>query len=216
MPITINDGGVLRQLSKVSTNDGGILKPIYGTPKDNLTLHWGGFTGISDEYQNDFLIGEFTIDCPTYVNLNVKSDDGLNNQYMSIPSDIATQLGITSEQWGIAKNFKFAVCHTIKYKLEKSVNPENYHRKYSREFSREFSKDSNGSWVISKDTFTKYNSLKYASISLDENKYYVYVHKYAYLYTTFYDNAYHYITKYLDFSGMTLNTEFNFQTLNGG
>ena len=80
MPITINDGGVLRQLSKVSTNDGGILKPIYGTPKDNLTLHWGGFTGES-HYDSDFLIGEFTSDGATYVNFSCNKNDTVSDNY---------------------------------------------------------------------------------------------------------------------------------------
>ena len=217
MPLYTNIGGKLVEIKSLNTTNNGILKPIYGTPKDNLTLHWGGFTGESAIHQNDFLIGEFNIDSPTYVSHNVIPTDNLNNLYTSVPSDFATQLGISTDKLEKATIFRFEVCQYVNYKTTKTVNENTFLRTYLRKFSRRFTKNSNGNWEKTEDTFNNYNStVSTRPVSFDENIYYVYVNNYARIFAT--DSGGYSVgnEKFLDFSQMSMDVKFTFQTLNNG
>ena len=217
MPLYTNIGGKLTEIKSLNTTTGDILKPIYGTPKENLTLHWGGFTGTSSANQDDFLIGQFNIDSPTYVTNYRKPTDNLNNLYTSVPSDLATQLGITTEQWETTTTFMFSVTQKVKYKIEKTTNKDKYYTSYTRTFNRIFEKNLNGNWEKTTDTFDNYSSIGTLPLSIDENIYYVYVNKYACICAK--DSNGYFVgvgEKYLDFSQMNINVEFKFQTLSEG
>lgn len=41
MPLFTNIGGKLVEIESLNTTNDGILKPIYGTPKENMKFHWG-------------------------------------------------------------------------------------------------------------------------------------------------------------------------------
>lgn len=225
MPITINQGGVLHQLSKASTNDGGILRPIYGTPKDNLTLHWGGFSGGScissfDKYVNGrstykvdrypILIGECTIDSPTYVSFSCNLYDEMINQY----ANNVTNLLSLNSHWSGFDNIYLTVKHLVEFKTTKSLSAEKYVSRY-KSFTKKYTKNSSGVWETYYGDITSDDIWNVEPISLDDNKYYIYSIKYAYADVTNDTTRPKYFTP-IDFSGMEMNLNFKFQTLNGG
>lgn len=218
MPLYTNIGGKLIEIKSLNTTTGDILKPIYGTPKENLTLHWGGFTGTSSTIQSDFLIGEVNVDGSTYVSYNLTSTDNLNNLYTSVPSDFATQLGISTDELKNATKFCFKVVKCFKFKTEKTINELKYFKSYVREFYRTFTKNSNGNWEKTEDTFNNYNSsiIIQRPTTFEENTFYVYVNNYAFINALDVNDHVVGNRKFLDFSQMSMNVEFKFQTLNNG
>lgn len=219
MAITANVGGVLHQLSKVSVNNGGVLKQIYGTPKDDLPLYWGGFTGDSHEWVYEdksmktkykpILIGECTIDSPCYVNFTCNLTDTMTNNYSNI-DNILNLLSVTANEFPTNQNIYFHVTQLVSFKTEKSISATNYFS-WENEVHKTFTKNSSGAWDVSGFDFSKNNIWSSDPKSIDENKYYIYATKCAYV-----QDYYHNDRKIIDFSGMEMNFNFKFQTLNGG
>ena len=86
MPLYTNIGGKLIEIKSLNTTTGDILKPIYGTPKENKKFHWGGFTGNSSTDQ--ILIGTITLNCPTYVSVLLEiPDNTANTLFNTVPTD---------------------------------------------------------------------------------------------------------------------------------
>lgn len=85
MPLYTNIGGKLIEIKSLNTTTGDILKPIYGTPKENMKFHWGGFTGNGDLSQ--ILIGTITLNCPTYVSVLLEIPDNTASTLFVTPTD---------------------------------------------------------------------------------------------------------------------------------
>ena len=85
MPLYTNIGGKLIEIKSLNTTTGDILKPIYGTPKENMKFHWGGFTGESNE--SEMLIGTITLNCPTYVSVLMEIPDNTASTLFTTPTD---------------------------------------------------------------------------------------------------------------------------------
>lgn len=85
MPLYTNIGGKLIEIKSLNTTTGDILKPIYGTPKENMKFHWGGFTGESSS--SSMLIGTITLNCPTYVSILLEIPDNTASTLFVTPTD---------------------------------------------------------------------------------------------------------------------------------
>ena len=85
MPLYTNIGGKLIEIKSLNTTTGDILKPIYGTPKENMKFHWGGFTGQSS--LSSMLIGTITLNCPTYVSVLLEIPDNTASTLFVTPTD---------------------------------------------------------------------------------------------------------------------------------
>ena len=99
MPLYTNIGGKLIEIKSLNTTTGDILKPIYGTPKENMKFHWGGFTGESS--LSSMLIGTITLNCPTYVSVLLEIPDNTASTLFVTPTD---QMIIDSFDDGINTN----------------------------------------------------------------------------------------------------------------
>ena len=85
MPLYTNIGGKLIEIKSLNTTTGDILKPIYGTPKENMKFHWGGFTGEGSN--TEMLIGTLTLNCPTYVSVLLEVPDNTAITLCTTPTD---------------------------------------------------------------------------------------------------------------------------------
>ena len=85
MPLYTNIGGKLIEIKSLNTTTGNILKPIYGTPKENMKFHWGGFTGEGGNAE--MLIGTITLNCPTYVSVLMEIPDNTASTLFVMPTD---------------------------------------------------------------------------------------------------------------------------------
>lgn len=217
MAITINQGGVLHQLSKASTNDGGILRPIYGTPKDNLTLHWGGFTGYLKEPQylsKSFLLGEFTVSGGMYYSPIIKATDTISpTRLNNISTDTLPTIPVDDDYEIISgiyriKQYIHMSCvlrtkktndnNTFSYYFTNdgalnyyNTSPSKTYYDQGGKLYRDLKTNSNGIWETTIDKFsTYYEPISFSNYSLnDGTTYYVYGKMYSKL-TYFYDAKY--------------------------
>ena len=214
MPLYTNIGGKLTEIKSLNTTTGDILKPIYGTPKENLTLHWGGFTGYLNEPEylnNSFFLGEFTVSGGMYYSPIIKATDTisptrLNNistdtlPTIPVEDDYEIISGIyrikqyihmscTLRTTKINDNKTFEYCFTNDGLLY-GDNTIGYYDRGGKLY-RDLKINSNGIWETTIDKFsTYYEPISFSNYSLnDDTTYYVYGKMYSTL-ECFYDRKY--------------------------
>ena len=215
MPLYTKIGGKLIEIKSLNTTTGGILKPIYGTPKDNVTLYWGGFTGDSctivssgnsyDFKFQPFLIGKFDITCPTYVNFSCNANDTMTDGYKNVTN--VTNALLKDNLTGYS-SIEHRFYYNVWLKTTKSVTADSEHS-WSILKTRKFSKDNDVS-KMTENSITDNEVLNSTLKSLDEGTYYVYATKASFFRPRLG------VYSVVDFSGMEMNINFKFQTLNGG
>lgn len=230
MPLYTNIGGKLTEIKSLNTTTGDILKPIYGTPKENLTLHWGGFSGQSSIQEQDVLLGEFTTSGGMLYNPIIKPTDTIApTKYTSITSDDLPTIPPLSDTQAIVPPgiymVEYCVCNIFKIKSTKTVKYDTYKVRYRLTHSRIFKIQSDGTWKMTRDDFSNYNRGydNYSVDAYDEGTYYLYgaIQTYiSYTYKWYYksnpDELFKYdITTYLPFDGLSFDITNNFQTVNG-
>ena len=231
MPLYTNIGGKLTEIKSLNTTTGDILKPIYGTPKENTTLHWGGFSGQSGIVEDDILLGEFTVSGGMLYNPIIKPTDTIApTKYTSITSDDLPTIPPPSDTQikilppGIYM-VKYCVCNIFKTKSTKTVKYDTYKHKYTLTYSRIFEIQSDGTWKMTRDDFSNYNrgSDNFSVNAYDEGTYYLYgaIRTYiSYTYKLYYKSNpdelnERDITIYLPFDGLSFDITNKFQTVNG-
>lgn len=230
MPLYTNIGGKLTEIKSLNTTTGDILKPIYGTPKENLTLHWGGFSGQSSFQEQDVLLGEFTTSGGMLYNPIIKPTDTIApTKYTSITSDDLPTIPPHSDGFLIAPPgiymVKYCVCNIFKTKSTKTVKYDTYKHKYTLTYSRIFEIQSDGTWKMTKNNFSDYNrgSDNFSVKAYDEGTYYLYgaiQTDISYYYKIYYksqpdDIMEQVIRTDLPFDGLSFDITNNFQTVNG-
>ena len=207
MPLYTNIGGKLIEIKSLNTTTGDILKPIYGTPKENMKFHWGGFTGESN--RDKMLIGTITLNCPTYVSVLLEIPDNTASTLFVTPTDqMVTGSIITPDE------YDFEVIYSEFSKIlfgDKSNVLLN---------SKSYLRTSDG-WALEQD-FVKNTKLTKAYLmnnNIDTNEYEVKAVRYSY-YTVYrrkkgdygwsMDDTY---TIYFPMDGMTADFTFSFQSL---
>ena len=211
MPLYTNIGGKLTEIKSLNTTTGDILKPIYGTPKENTTLHWGGFTGESnDDYM---LIGTITLNCPTYVSMLLEIPDNTASTLFTTPTDETITEYMTLD-------FSDGDYYKVSYLESSSINFNN--NSYSLTNEKTYLRTSSG-WSLEKD-FVKNTILttpKLVNNSTTEQLYEVNVNRYSIRKVVKYSKTGGaYVGKtavhYFPMDGMTADFTFTFQTLNNG
>ena len=210
MPLYTNIGGKLIEIKSLNTTTGDILKPIYGTPKENMKFHWGGFTGISTS-SDKILIGTITLNCPTYVSVLLEIPDNTASTLFVAPTD---QMIVDSFDDGINTNkydyrVDYSEASTISF-FSKDVNLYN---------TKSYLKTSDG-WVLEQDYVknTKLTIPYLMNNNTNTNEYEVKVARYSY-YTALRrakntsDDWGWMKMVYFPMDGMTADFTFNFQSL---
>ena len=140
MPLYTNIGGKLIEIKSLNTTTGDILKPIYGTPKENMKFHWGGFTGHGNSSQ--ILIGTITLNCPTYVSV-----------LLEIPDNTASTLFVTPTDQMIVDSFDDGI-NTNKYDYRVIYSEDSTISFFSKDVSlsniKSYLKTSDG-WALEQD-----------------------------------------------------------------
>ena len=208
MPLYTNIGGKLIEIKSLNTTTGGILKPIYGTPKENKKFHWGGFTGNSSTDQ--ILIGTITLNCLTYVSVLLEIPDNTANKLFVTPTDqmIVDILNKDINTDKYEHKFEYSEYSSILFGGEDATlcNKKSYLRK------------SNG-WALEQG-FVKNTILTNPHLmnnNTNTNEYEVKVNRYSdyicyYREKTTYNWNYH-IRRFFPMDGMTADFTFSFQSL---
>lgn len=210
MPLFTNIGGKLVEIESLNTTNDGILKPIYGTPKENMRFHWGGFTGESNTQY--ILIGTITLNCPTYVSVLLEIPDNTYNTLFTTPTDEF-----------VTKYYKLDFSDGFHYgvEYEESALITFDGNSFGLTNWKRYLRTSTG-WSLEKD-FVKNTRLTNPILlnnSTTENLYNVTVNRRSfyrvYKYTK--DGGIYSGTKehYFPMDGMTADFTFTFQTLNNG
>lgn len=210
MPLFTNIGGKLIEIKSLNTTTGNILKPIYGTPKENMKFHWGGFTGES--IIDKMLIGTVTLNCPTYVSVLIEIPDNTANTLFTAPTDDILTKYFTIDVTRYDYRFKYMEVASI------SFNNETYSLTNSKTYLR-----TSSGWSLEED-FVKNTTLTKPLLTNNtttEKQYEVTVSRYSYYHVLRYDKGsldYYtdYKKKYYPMDGMTADFTFTFQTLNNG
>ena len=226
MPLYTNIGGKLTEIKSLNTTTGNILKPIYGTPKENTTLHWGGFSGQSGIVEDDILLGEFTVSGGMLYNPIIKPTDTIApTKYTSITSDDLPTI-TPNENYSIVSpgiyKVEYCVSNIFKIKSTKTVDNNTYKRRYTLTNKRIFEIQSDKTWKITKNDFSNYNGgFNFSVKSYDEGTYYLYggiITTIEYYYKERWnqtdDIRERVITTQLSFDGLSFDITNNFQTIN--
>ena len=212
MPLYTNIGGKLIEIKSLNTTTGDILKPIYGTPKENMKFHWGGFTGESSV--SSMLIGTITLNCPTYVSVLLEIPDNTASTLFVTPTDQMIVDGFYEDI--NTDKYDYKVCY---YELS-SISYVDDSATISNEKS--YLRTSDG-WALEQD-YVKNTILTDPYLmnnNTNTNEYEVKVARYSY-YTALRrakntdDNWRYYREIYFPMDGMTADFTFTFQTLNNG
>lgn len=210
MPLYTNIGGKLIEIKSLNTTTGDILKPIYGTPKENMKFHWGGFTGESND--SEMLIGTITLNCPTYVSVLMEIPDNTASTLFVMPTDDVftnyTTIDVTKYDYRV-KCMEYANIN-FNNETHSLINSKTYLRTPS-------------GWSLEKD-FVKNTTLTKPLLTNNtttEKLYEVTVSRYSYYQLREYPKGdtisrYNYTEKYYPMDGMTADFTFTFQTLNNG
>ena len=209
MPLYTNIGGKLTEIKSLNTTTGDILKPIYGTPKENMKFHWGGFTGENN--LSSMLIGTITLNCPTYVSV-----------LLEIPDNTASTLFVTPTDQMVVNSF-YEDINTTKYDYRlvyyECSNISFGGNNESLNNTKSYLRTSNN-WVLERDYVknTKLTKLYLMNNNTNTNEYEVKVARYSY-YTALRrakntDNDWNYYRQiYFPMDGMTADFTFSFQSL---
>ena len=208
MPLYTNIGGKLTEIKSLNTTTGDILKPIYGTPKENMKFHWGGFTGYGNT--SHILIGTITLNCPTYVSVLLEIPDNTASTLLVTPTDQMIVDGFYEDI--NTDKYDYKVCYyelsSISYVDDSATisNEKSYLRKPS-------------GWVLEQDYVknTKLTKLYLMNNNTNTNEYEVKVNRYSdyicyYREKTTYNWNYH-IRRFFPMDGMTADFTFSFQSL---
>ena len=207
MPLYTNIGGKLMEIKSLNTTTGDILKPIYGTPKENMKFHWGGFTGQSSS--SNMLIGTITLNCPTYVSVLIEIPDNTANTLFTAPTDETITKCLTLD-------FSDGAYYKVVYSEKAGIVFDD--NLYDLINSKTYLRTSSG-WSLEKD-FVKNTTLtnpKLLNNSTTEQLYKVNVHRYSFYHIIKYtkngnilDNS---VNFYYPMDGTTADFTFSFQSL---
>ena len=209
MPLYTNIGGKLVEIESLNTTNDGILKPIYGTPKENMKFHWGGFTGYGDS--SNILIGTITLNCPTYVSVLLEIPDNTASTLFVTPNDQMIVDGFYEDINTTMYDYRLVYYEWSKISFGGNDGSLNNTKSYLR---------TSNSWVLEKDYVknTKLTNLYLMNNNTNTNEYEVKVARFSY-YTALRrakntNNDWGYYRQiYFPMDGMTADFTFNFQSL---
>ena len=210
-----NIGGELKEIDAFYTNIGGELKEIYTSLPTNLNLHWGGFTGESCtvtkqtgynfnyEYST-FPIGKFKTKGINYVNFTCNQDDDVTAKYRR--TNNVKKFVETHNLGPGATNVYFHSYYVVQLKTENSVIATPYASWVIERTINYFHTPDNEIVFQRTDFGVTGTIITSESKSLDENEYYVFATRFCLINSR-------YGCASIDFEGMELDVDFNFQRL---
>ena len=222
--LSTNVGGQLKELISLSTNVGGQLKEIYTSLPEGLNLYWGGFTGASCRIEHDggeafnvmfspYPVGKFKINSTGYVNFTCNESDAVTKNY----SKSATINKIVSDMSNHIYNsgvVKFYSYYVVQLKTENSILATPYVSWVLSRFNH--FRYSDGGWVLKDTDFHLFSDAPIITSDVqmvDRGEYYVYATRACLVQFNARVSGIPYKYRAMDFEGMEMNLNLNFQTL---